>query len=241
MASLKQQPAHYITVGEKKLPLIVKKHPRARNLVVRYDAASESVRVTVPRYASVKSAVEFVASKTGWIQKQLDKVRRVRIEDGAVVPLFGKEITIRYVGGRGLTSIADSGGEEPRHILNVTGSPEFLERRVRDWIMKEMKTHVANMAAHYANALGVRHGNIRIGDMRSRWGSCTEGGALSFSFRLAFAPLAVLDYVVCHEVSHIVHLNHSPRYWKTVAAACPDYEMHEAWLTRHGQSLWNYG
>jgi len=263
MASLKTDPAHYITAGGKRLPLIIRKHPRARNLVVRYDAGNDTVRVSVPRYVSIKSAVEFAISKTAWIEKQLEKRERIAFEDGAILPLWGKEVTLKYVGGRGITHLeeiaiaeiaipteqgeARSGGvwgEGPQRtkcILKVTGAAESMKRRVRDYIAKEMKNKTEILAAKYAAQLGVTISSIRIGDTRSRWGSCSSKGVLSFSLRLAFAPAEVLDYVVCHEVCHRKHLNHSPHYWQTVESLCASYQQHETWLSKHGHSVWNYG
>jgi predicted metal-dependent hydrolase len=234
MVLLKQKLPHYITVGETRLPLIVKKHPRARNLVVRYDMQGECVRITVPRHVSLQRAVEFAISKTVWIEKQLAKKEKTPFADGATIPLWGGQVRLKYVGGRGITGLV---GDE----LQVTGAVESLARRVRDYIIKEMRIRTQEIAAPYALALGVSIRSIRIGDMRSRWGSCTSGGALSFSLRLAFVPPEVLDYVVCHEVCHIKHLNHSDAYWQTVEGLCAGYRQHERWLSQHGSSVWSYG
>ena len=84
--------AHYITVGSKRLPLIATKHPTARRLVVRYDARAEVVKVTLPRYASFTSALEFAESKAWWIEQQLGKKETIAFAPGAVIPLFGEVV-----------------------------------------------------------------------------------------------------------------------------------------------------
>jgi len=234
MAALERGRAEYITIGEVVLPLIVKKHPTARSIVVRYDASTGSVRVTSPRYVSIKKASEFAHLRIGWIEKQMEKIQRVLLEDGSIIPLWGKEVRLVHIGGRGIT-------QQVEDALHITGDIGSFRRRLKDHITKEMKRRTAERAQYYAEKLGVKAGNIRIMDMRSRWGSCTSKGDLSFALRLAFAPMEVLDYVVCHEVCHIKHLNHSARFWQLVESLCPAYEQHEAWLTRHGHSLWNYG
>src|SRR5438270_786943 len=79
-----------------------------------------------------------------------------------------------------------------------------------------------------------------VRDTRSRWGSCAAAGNLSFSWRLILAPEAVLDYVVAHEVAHLVHMNHGPRFWRLVETLAPDARRHRAWLARNRARLLRY-
>lgn len=96
---------------------------------------------------------------------------------------------------------------------------------------------VAMIADEEAAALGVRVERITIRDQRTRWGSCSTTGALSFNWRLAIAPFEVLDYVVVHELCHLREHNHSARFWKLVEARRPDYRAQRAWLDEHGPEL----
>ena len=88
-----------------------------------------------------------------------------------------------------------------------------------------------------ARALGVTYGRVQIRDQRTRWGSCSSRGTLSFNWRLALAPLEVLDYVVVHELCHLRVPNHSPRFWQLVASRRPDWRRHRDWLTVNGPEL----
>ncbi|HEY9549178.1 MAG TPA: M48 family metallopeptidase, partial [Kiloniellaceae bacterium] len=82
---------------------------------------------------------------------------------------------------------------------------------------------------------------LSLRDTRSRWGSCNSSGDLNFSWRLILAPEHVLDYVVAHEVAHMVHLNHSARFWKLAGLLAQDMAGAKAWMARHGAQLWRYG
>jgi predicted metal-dependent hydrolase len=85
--------------------------------------------------------------------------------------------------------------------------------------------------------LGRQAAAVSLRDARSRWGSCSAQGRLSFSWRLAMAPPEVLDYVAGHEAAHLVEMNHGPRYWEAVEKIMPDYRRHRAWLKREGRKL----
>ncbi len=92
-------------------------------------------------------------------------------------------------------------------------------------------------AAHFQQFTGGTYSRITIRDQKTRWGSCSARGTLSFNWRLMLAPPAILDYVVVHELCHLTHMNHSPAFWQAVEAVCPDYRDSRRWLKEHGQEL----
>jgi predicted metal-dependent hydrolase len=105
------------------------------------------------------------------------------------------------------------------------------------WYRRMAKIEIAPRADRAAAQLGRSYTTLSIRGQRTRWGSCSAAGALSFNWRLLLAPETVLDYVVWHEVCHLEVMNHSPHFWSLVAAHCPDYRADAAWLRRHGATL----
>ncbi len=105
---------------------------------------------------------------------------------------------------------------------------------------RRARSLVTAAAEREAPRLDVEWRRIRIGDQRSRWGSCSSRGTLSFNWRLALTPAAVLDYVVVHELCHLREPNHSPRFWRLVEAARPGWREQRAWLREHGPELLAY-
>lgn len=83
----------------------------------------------------------------------------------------------------------------------------------------------------------VKHARITIRDQKTRWGSCSSRGNLNFNWRLVMAPPPIIDYVVIHELAHLIELSHSPRFWETVERYCPDHREHRRWLREHGPRL----
>jgi predicted metal-dependent hydrolase len=105
---------------------------------------------------------------------------------------------------------------------------------------REARERIALIAQSEAAALGVVYSRLTLRDQRSRWGSCSSKGGLSFNWRLVLAPHDVLDYVVVHEVCHLVELNHSPRFWKLVEKRRPGYADSKRWLDEHGWEILAY-
>jgi len=105
---------------------------------------------------------------------------------------------------------------------------------------REARTAITEVAEAEAVRLGVSYAGIQIRDQRTRWGSCSPRGTLTFNWRLVLAPHAVLDYVVVHELCHLREANHGPGFWRLVEQARPGYEVPRAWLRRHGHELLAY-
>lgn len=110
---------------------------------------------------------------------------------------------------------------------------QILDRRYRNTARQVFTDRVA----FYHQSTGGRYTSITIRDQKTRWGSCSSRGTLSFNYRLIFAPPRVLDYVVVHELCHLTHLNHSKDFWNMVEQVMPDYRVYKNWLKDHGQEL----
>jgi predicted metal-dependent hydrolase len=105
---------------------------------------------------------------------------------------------------------------------------------------RRMRAEAAHIAAAEARRLGVAFRRIRIADQKSRWGSCSSQGTLSFNWRLALAPADVLDYVVVHEVCHLREAHHGPAFWTLLERLRPGYREPKSWLREHGDALQAY-
>jgi predicted metal-dependent hydrolase len=122
---------------------------------------------------------------------------------------------------------------EPRLNLERLSLTEDQGRR-------EARARISLIAQSEAAALGVTYARITLRDQRSRWGSCSSKGALSFNWRLVLAPHDVLDYVVVHEVCHLVEHHHGPEFWRLVERRRPNYRETKAWLDEHGWEILAY-
>ena len=109
----------------------------------------------------------------------------------------------------------------------------YLEKKYR----QAAKRYIYERVEYYIDMIGGHYSSIRIGDQKTRWGSCSNNGTLSFSWRLMLAPPRVLDYVVIHEICHLTYMDHSKNFWDLVSVYDPDYKEHRKWLKENGDSL----
>ena len=220
------------------VPLKVRAHPRARRIALKIDHAGDAVEMVLPRRCSRGEALRFLEASRGWIDARLAKLPpRIPFIDGALVPVMDVPHRIRAMGairGKGPAWIED--GE-----IRIAGDPAFLARRTRDFLRglakRELSARAEKMAARVERK--VKHVTVR--DTVSRWGSCARGGNLSFSWRLIFAPDAVIDYVVAHEVAHLVEMNHGKRFWRVVEKLHPGAKAERLWLNRNRVRLMRIG
>lgn len=236
--------SHYtLDIDGRAVPLRVRRNTRARRLILRLDDDSGGAVVTIPPGTRIQDGVEMARRQSAWLAAQLKRrPEPVAFADGAVLPYLGCEHIVRHApAGRG---VRRENGE-----IQVAGRPEHIRRRLMDWLKAQAKAEIGPRAHAKAQMLtdldlpgpAQRLGRITVRDTRSRWGSCAADGGLNFSWRLILAPEHVLDYVVAHEVAHLVHRDHSPRFWSLAARLTPEMEAAKAWLNAHGRDLHRYG
>jgi len=225
-----------LSISGVSLPVTIKRHPRARRITLRLDHSGEAVSLVLPYGVPESEGLAFAEKQKHWLGTRLARVPpRVPFAPGALVPILGRAHEIRHAvtGRRGVWCAED--------VLWVSGRPEHLSRRVTDYLKQQARGVVAERAREKAARIQARLGRVSIRDTKSRWGSCSVRGDVNFSWRLILAPDAVLDYVVAHEVAHLVEHNHSPRFWALNAQLTADVAGAKAWLRAHGNELLRYG
>ena len=224
-----------VEIAGRDVSVTVRRNARARRLILRLDPATGSPVLTLPARTALAQGYAFLRKNIGWLEGSLGRAcDGLPFADGAVFPLRGVPCRVVHHGGRGLVSLeASDGGLR----LCVPGAAEHLTRRVQDWLKREARRDFEAAVARVAAQLGRSPSAIRIGDPKSRWGSCSSSGALTFSWRMIFAPAHVLHYLVAHEVAHLAEMNHGPRFWALVARLDPEHRQARSWLKANGAGL----
>ncbi len=206
-----------------------------------------TVVVSAPPRVSQRGIDRFVARWTGWIEKTRERVRRhadrhppIRWTDGAAVTILGmpwrlevpspngaRRRSVREEDGRLVVALPAAQGADPRTVRGA----------VKDWSIRRLKTAVSPLIASWAGRLGVRPGALRVGDQKTQWGACSHTGTVSLNWRLALLAAPLMEYVVVHELCHLRHANHGPRFWELMASVMPDALERRAALRRESYRL----
>ena len=230
------------------IPYRIRRSERARRARILVDG--DGVEVVVPRRFPLRDVAPFVEEKRAWIERTLRRLRESetelpapRLEDGGLVPYLGERLrlSVRVEPGRQREHVARRGDElrvalpaDPEQLLPPASA---LRAALERWYRKRARAEVEPRLDAACARAGTTYTRLQIRGQRTRWASCSSSGAMSFNWRLLLAPAEILDYVVEHEVAHLELLDHSPRFWRLLAARCPDWREREAWLRRHGHAL----
>jgi hypothetical protein len=209
----------------------VRRSERARRIRVTVDAG-RGVEVVLPRRAPEREAAAAVAELRPWIERRMRDMERARAavaSRGDAVPYLGRMLTLQSERGR--TRVHRRGDE----LLVPAGADR--EPALERWYRRAAREEIAPRLDLACFQAGTAYSKLTIRGQRTRWASCSRGGAMSFNWRLLLAPEPVLDYVVWHEVCHLEILDHSPRFWALLGRHCPGYRDQKRWLRRHGQTL----
>lgn len=225
-----------VETSRTEIAVAVRHNARARSYRLTIAAPGKPV-LTVPPNGRISEAEGFLRRHAEWLAVRLERQPGpVALAHGARIPLRGAEHLIEATGKlRGQVSIEAEEGALPR--LLVPGEAAHIARRLTDWLKKQALADLEPSVALHAANLGVRPTGISMRSQSTRWGSCSSAGKLNFNWRLVLAPDFVLDYVAAHEVAHMVEMNHSPAFWRTVEKTLPDMERGRAWLKAHGREL----
>ncbi|MEQ1616765.1 MAG: SprT family zinc-dependent metalloprotease [Terricaulis sp.] len=224
------------TIDGRRVALKLVVNPRARRVSVRIDPTRREAIATAPSSRQLKLAVRFAAERAGWIAHELERLPQgVLLAPGALAPLRGVLHELVYEYGRTPARIG-AGAPHPRLVAPAPDLALFESRLLR-FFKEEARADLHAAVARHAAVLGVRAARLQVKELRSRWGSCSADGVLSFSWRIVLAPPHVLEYLAAHEVAHLKEMNHSRRFWVLVRQCMPDFERGREWLHQHGCAL----
>jgi predicted metal-dependent hydrolase len=218
------------------IPVVITTRRGLRNITLRPKFTPRpEIHISKPWLVSTSAAIRFLESKQRWIECVFQKCpQKTRLQSGDVIEFLGHSVLLMH------DSYARSNRFDTETMtLYVGGGVDMFERRVRDFIKSEFLTELKKTIRSAPSELHPKR--IAMRDTTSRWGSCSSTGTMSFSWRLAFAPVDVMRYVIMHELAHMKHMNHSDEFWMTVRELYgPGVERAKRWLSQYGSELHRY-
>jgi predicted metal-dependent hydrolase len=217
--------------GNPPIQLQLRRSARARRISLKVGRIDGRVTLSMPPRVSEAEALAFAHDKADWIRNVLPKAPPTDLSPqfGGQLSVLGEQLTLTHGATRGVQRLDD--------LLLVGGRESKLGPLLAAYLRVTAHGALIEATTRYAHQIGCTFTGLALRDTKSRWGSCSPDGKLMFSWRLAMAPLAVLDYVAAHEVAHLAEMNHGPRFWALVRQICPEFSRHRAWLKRDGGHL----
>ncbi|SHE48122.1 M48 family metallopeptidase [Desulforamulus putei] len=239
---MKKQPKQdSVKLGEQMVSYRVKESNRARNILLKISP-DKGLEVVVPSKYPLSGIESLLKSRETWILQKLDLMSqkaRQRKENSLVerqaVSFLGKSYRLVTVFQEG-PPVVEPVGDKILVILPQDHKDKIFQI-LENWFRQQAREIIVERLERARRKIKINYNQVFIKDQKTRWGSCSSQGNLNFNYRLVMAPLPVIDYLVAHELAHLVEMNHSKKFWTLVESICPDYRIHRQWLKDHGAEL----
>jgi hypothetical protein len=220
--------------------LVAYEFKRGQRRSIGFSVGPHGLAVRAPKWVPLHEVDAALQEKSAWILRKLQESRErharlaehtIDWRDGAILPFLGKTIVLKLdpahgfvgAGAELIAADADAAAMTLRLSLPNSASPDQIRDAVQAWLMRQAKRVFLERLDHFAPLLGVRWKKMTLSNAGTRWGSARVDGSIRLNWRLIHFSMAVIDYVVAHELSHLREMNHGPRFWDTVQSVVPDY------------------
>jgi predicted metal-dependent hydrolase len=232
----------HVAVAGRRLPIAIRRHPRARRLTMRLSPEGSELRITLPTWGRTMDALAFAKARTAWIEAQLARVPAPQdVGPGARIPFRGESLTVEWQpDARRLPRLEGS-------ALVLGGPAERIAPRIRQWLEQEALRLTGEDLAFYCARAACPTPGLGLSRAQRRWGSCSgptsglraRAPSIRINWRLVMAPDYVRRSVVAHEVAHLAHFDHSPAFHAHLAQLFEgDLRAADGWLRREGRGLY---
>lgn len=229
----------------REIDLVRRAHKRSLGLTLQVNGR---IRVSAPMLVSQSRILEFLQNNQEWINGHLERYKEFRAShpqkkyhDGEKYPLLGENLPLRFVEGAGRKPVflrieSEIVCKIPSSLWGVfepiAAHPELAEP-LSIFYSSVGRQVIGERVAFFTKQMGLFPSSVHFRSQKTRWGSCSAKGRISLNWRLAIAPLDVIDYVVVHELAHLKHYNHSVEFWQLVGTQVPNYKKLRNWLREH--------
>ena len=213
-----------------------------RRKTITIEVRGGALRVLSPTRTPLASIEAFLHSRAEWIHERLERTEstglRSQLRVGGVLPILGRPIRVEQGlwPDRPFVMQGDFVTDPDPFIAILPDDPNLNDYAVR-WFRERAREVIHDLVGQWEPPVDAYAKRIRIAQQKTRWGSASQSGTLSFNWQLIFASIEIVEYVVVHELCHLKRPDHSAEYWSLVARHLPDYAERRAWLKQHGDSL----
>lgn len=217
------------------------KYSKRKTIAIHIEP-SNNIIVKAPIGMDRNRLKELVESKGKWISNKLEESNDYKIQErtyknGELFLFLGKEYPLELMIDETASVMSVEIINNSLRIITNTEDKDSIKNLLEEFYKKQTRIIIQDRIKYYQNYFIVRPNNIRIKKQKTRWGSCSSLKNLNFNLKLSMAKLSVIDYIVVHEMSHLIHLNHSKDFWNLVKSVLPNYKDEKDWLKHNGRRL----
>ena len=218
---------------QNEIEIIIKKNKLSRNYKLTFDKKRLYGLVSIPKHISFSEGFTFAQENTNWLIDQYNEMMPIiMIENGVSIYFEGKKRKLIYINGN------KSNVELDYKSIIISNNKNAHQKIFYRWIKNRISEKTKHVVSDFSKTLNVKIRNIKLSNSFSYWGSCNSNNDISINWRLAFSPPAVLEYIIAHEMCHLVEFNHSKKFWKLVDKLIPKRKNEEIWLKKNGNYLY---
>lgn len=219
---------------------------RSKSKYVRITISGNEMKVSAPKGVALIDIERILEKKSKWIMEKY--LKNIELKESGNNKSIENFKSIFFKGEKIHVKITKSEKERIKVLLNKDGieifipndlsnlqKEEYIKEAIKKYYTEIAKKDVEKWVKYYSNIIGVTYNSLRIKDQKTRWGSCSSKKNLNFNWRLIMFPQWIMNYVIIHELCHLVHLNHSERYWNLVGSYMPNFKEAHKWLKENGK------
>lgn len=209
-----------------------------------------SIKVSAPFSVTKNQIDEIIEDKRSWILKKQEELKRIckeknvdrKFEDGEKISYLGKNYSLKIIKAKeDIQSKVVIENDNMVIYINEKfiseDSKEYKRNIIKKWLIERFRDIIIKKIEKYSICIGVNPTKITIREQKTRWGSCSSKGSINLNWKLVMAPIEVIDYIIVHELCHMIEMNHSKKYWNIVSSIMPDYDEYRKWLKENGHKL----
>lgn len=246
--SFVQRIRSYFSTGEDTVPYEVVVSLRTRNVRLRVSPES-GLRVTVPKRFPLREVEKILREKSKWIFQKMKDIHKFQsVGDSAQMRFLDEILTIRFCFADEENGRVEKSGRRPKkrrverrgdilHIFSDDFSTRVVKSLIRDWLRKQAQEIFSVQLPEISRTIGIPFARFSVRGQKTRWGSASIRKTISLNYKLLCAPAFVAEYVMIHELCHLVHMNHSRAFWALVGSHAPRFREARKWLHTEGKYI----
>lgn len=234
----------HVTFGSKKIQFAIRKSKRKKTIAIQVQPNS-TVIVLTPQLIEVEKIKKIVLKRAKWIIKKQEILRQLKnnvpqkdFVSGETFPFLGRQYRLKVI--RSASEYEKNCGIHNRRLhvlinsnLKDKAASKIVRKKLIEWYTEQAKEKINERIQKYSKSIGQYPKKIIIKNQEKRWGSCSHSGTLRLNWKTVMMPISVFDYIIVHELCHLIYPNHSKKFWQTVATIIPNFKRYRDWLRKN--------